>query len=348
MKPSVRLTELDLLRFVAAFAVMFFHYTTRGNADPNLIPIQYPFLSQISRYCYLGVDLFFIISGFVIFMSAVDRSPKSFAISRIVRLYPAYWVSCTLTFLVTLFWGVNSLKVSWPVYAANLTMLHSFFNIEHVDGVYWSLFVEIKFYMMVLMVILLKQMHRARYFLGLWLLVSMLSLKFPISRIEEIFITPHSAYFISGAIFYLIWKEGLDLYKGMLLLGSYVLALCNAMGMMNIVQEWYHIELDVVIVAVWVTVFYLMFFLMANNRLAFMRGRFLVVLGALTYPLYLVHERIGFIAFKSFAGMINRHLLLVLVMAGMCGVAYVINVCIEQRFSPVFKKFLEAKLKFIP
>lgn len=348
MKPSVRLTELDLLRFIAAFAVMFFHYTTRGNTDPDLIPIQYPFLSQISRYGYLGVDLFFIISGFVIFMSAVDRSAKSFAISRIVRLYPAYWMSCTLTFLVALVWGVEKLKVSWAVYTANLTMLHSFLNIEHVDGVYWSLFVEIKFYLMVLAVILFKQMHRARYFLGLWLLLSIVSLKFPISRIEEMFITPHSAYFIGGAVFYLIWKEGLDPYKWILLLGSYVLALCNAMSMMNIVQEWYHIELDVVIVGVLVTLFYAVFFLMARSKLSFIRGKWLVVLGALTYPLYLVHERIGFIIFKSFAGMAKPHLLLILIMAGMCGLAYVINVWVEQKFSPVFKKFLEAKLKFIP
>jgi peptidoglycan/LPS O-acetylase OafA/YrhL len=346
MKPAARLNELDLLRFIAAFSVMFFHFTTRGNTNPEYIPIQYPALSAISRYAYLGVDLFFIISGFVIFMSAVDRSAKSFAISRLVRLYPAYWVCCTLTFVVTLIWGVSALKVSPFVYMANMTMLHDYFGISHVDGVYWSLFLEMKFYLFVFLVILFKQMHRAKYFLALWLLVSVLALEFPSSIVETVLITHFSAYFISGAVFYLIWKEGLDLFKGVLLLGAYILAICKSMDMLRVVVSWYHFSADSNVVIGLVTLFYVVFFMLAFKKLSFIRGEFLVMLGSLTYPLYLLHERIGFVIFKSGHTVVQKHLLLVLIMALMCVLAYTVHVRVEKRFAPQLKKFLERLFSF--
>jgi peptidoglycan/LPS O-acetylase OafA/YrhL len=105
---KTRFTEIDLLRFLAAFSVMFFHYTIRGYADGDeLSPVKFSMLSIFSRYGYLGVDLFFLISGFVILMTAIDRSAKSFIISRMVRLYPAFWMCCTLTFLITFFLGTD-------------------------------------------------------------------------------------------------------------------------------------------------------------------------------------------------------------------------------------------------
>ncbi len=94
-----RVSELDLLRFFAAFSVLLYHYTFRGYAAGDMSIMPYPLLAPISKYGYLGVDLFFLISGFVILMSASSGSLKRFAISRIVRLYPAFWVCCTVTFI---------------------------------------------------------------------------------------------------------------------------------------------------------------------------------------------------------------------------------------------------------
>src|SRR5262249_17939386 len=100
---SKRYYELDLLRFVAAFSVLLFHYTFRGTAAlDHVSDLSYPWLAPVTKDGYLGVDLFFLISGFVILMSASSGSKRQFGVSRIVRLYPAYWVCCTATFLVLL------------------------------------------------------------------------------------------------------------------------------------------------------------------------------------------------------------------------------------------------------
>lgn len=86
-----RLYEIDLLRITAALAVVIYHYTFSGCAG-HLIPVSFPALRTVTRYGYLGVDMFFTISGFVVLLSAWGRRPLDFVISRITRLYPAYCV----------------------------------------------------------------------------------------------------------------------------------------------------------------------------------------------------------------------------------------------------------------
>ena len=81
-----RVNEIDLLRFIAALAVVFFHYTFRGYAADAMTIMPYPLLAPFSKYGYLGVELFFMISGFVILMTAANGSLRKFVVSRFVRL----------------------------------------------------------------------------------------------------------------------------------------------------------------------------------------------------------------------------------------------------------------------
>ena len=53
----------------------------------------FPAIANVTKYGYLGVNLFLLISGFVILVSSDGKSPRQFVISRIVRLYPTYWVA---------------------------------------------------------------------------------------------------------------------------------------------------------------------------------------------------------------------------------------------------------------
>ncbi len=72
--------EIDLLRITAALSVVIYHYTFSGYVR-HLTSIAYPALSIVTRYGYLGVDMFFTISGFVVLLSAWGRRPHEFVIS---------------------------------------------------------------------------------------------------------------------------------------------------------------------------------------------------------------------------------------------------------------------------
>lgn len=82
-----------------------------------------PVLFPVSKYGFLGVEIFFVISGFVILLSAEGRSPSYFAASRLSRLFPAYWASVLLTtFLLVVLWPQGK-DVTIAQSALNLAML---------------------------------------------------------------------------------------------------------------------------------------------------------------------------------------------------------------------------------
>ena len=100
--PSGRLLELDALRGLAALSVLCFHYTTRYT---EFFSPDHPTLFHVPWFKN-GVQLFFIISGFVILMT-LDKTkrPLDFFVSRISRLYPFYCAANALTFLVIQFFS---------------------------------------------------------------------------------------------------------------------------------------------------------------------------------------------------------------------------------------------------
>ena len=130
--PANRLLELDALRGIAAFAVLLFHYTTRYDqlyTQPGPPLFYFP-------YGYFGVNLFFMISGFVIFMTLnKTRYAVDFIVSRFSRLFPAYWVAIALTYSIVAVLGLPGKEVSVRDLLLNLTMFQEFLGAKHVDGV---------------------------------------------------------------------------------------------------------------------------------------------------------------------------------------------------------------------
>src|ERR1043166_3463819 len=111
-RESGRIGAVDALRGVAALAVVLYHYTQRygelaehGKTDAAFAG-QYPSTGTVWFHVpwgHFGVQLFFMISGFVILMTVMKvRSVGEFAVLRLARLYPAYWVACGLTFGIVL------------------------------------------------------------------------------------------------------------------------------------------------------------------------------------------------------------------------------------------------------
>jgi peptidoglycan/LPS O-acetylase OafA/YrhL len=151
--------NINLLRACAALAVVVYHVIEHGQwtAIPRHGALGYLHLG------WLGVDLFFVISGFVIAYSALilyRRQPGAFANSywrrRLSRILPLYLLTLVLwiAWTATTFFNHAPGDWAWQVFT-HLAFIHNFFPETHgsIDGPNWSLAVEMQFYVAVALLI---------------------------------------------------------------------------------------------------------------------------------------------------------------------------------------------------
>ena len=334
---KTRINEIDLLRFVAALLVLFFHYSFRGYAAEAKTVMPYPLLAPVFKYGYLGVDLFFIISGFVILMTASSGSFRRFVVSRIVRLYPAFWACCTITFAAILTIGGTRYSASIGQYLVNLTMLNGFFGVPYIDGAYWSLLVELRFYVLIAIVLLLGQIQRIQALLICWIAASIALEFLPLEWPGYLLIVDYSAYFIAGAICFLIWSQGISATRIVVLSACWGLALLQSIDRAQDSADYFQTPFSNAVVIAIVSAFFAVMLLVALRWTGFFGRRQWLVAGALTYPLYLLHQNIGFMIFNLTYPAINPHVIFWGATLIMLALAYVVHVQIEQRFGPVLK-----------
>lgn len=342
-KISRRFYEVDLLRFIAALAVVLFHYGFYGYAEGKM-RLPYFTLAPLAKYGYLGVDLFFLISGFVILMTAFRCSAKRFVISRVVRLYPAFWACCTLTFLVTLL-AAGRETASFKNYALNMTMLSGFFRTPAIDGSYWSLFVEIRFYVLVFVALLLGQLDRVKALLGLWLFLALVFSRWDVQYVSYFLISDYAHYFIGGAMLYLIHEEGVCPYKLAIVVSSYLAAVLAAAKVATESALHLGTPFSLVVVAAVIAVFYIVLFLVAIGRTSHIASARWLMLGALTYPLYLIHQYVGYLIFNALYGLVNDHALMCGTLAFVLAIAWAVHENVEKRYSRSFNSLLERLMK---
>ncbi|SET75910.1 acyltransferase family protein [Hymenobacter actinosclerus] len=346
--------ELDLLRFAAALAVVLFHYTFRGYAADGYSPIAYPELAPYTKYGYLGVELFFIISGYVILLSTYGKTVRQFFVSRVTRLYPAFWVACTLTFVVERLWGkgpadpamASNLEASFRQYAYNMTMLQDFFGVTAIDGAYWSLSIEITFYFIISLLIGYRLIRHIDVMLVLWLGCVFVTGSLPATAPFAYLLFPQYApYFIAGMVFQLLQQPAQRTYlRYLILFTSYHLAVQNSLAQAELLGSTYHTVFSPLVVVSIITLFYLSFMLIALRIVTLNRFAWLAWLGVVTYPLYLLHSNIAFVAFHRIGHLFNKYLLLGLTLIVMIGAAYLIHFFVERPFTKKLRSYLQQLL----
>ena len=336
-----RYYELDVLRFFAAFSVVLFHYTFQGYTA-GILSEEFSFISQFSRYGYLGVDLFFMISGFVILLSASGKPLFHFATGRAVRLYPTYWFACSLTFLTILVAQSPHYSADLKQYLTNMSMVHEAFQVPSIDGVYWSLFVELRFYALIGILLLLNQMKRIELFLIAWLFAGILSFNGYQHKVIEFFLFPEwSASFIAGSLFYIMQRSGFTLLRIALLITTLVMNLQFSIERQEDIAIFYGQEFNAGVLVSVIFLFYIVFLGVVRNCFGDFRFKWLVALGSITYPLYLIHQVIGYIIIEKLNSYMSPLTVLITVMIGMLAVSWGIARYMEPYLSLQLKTALQ-------
>lgn len=274
-----RVLFLDVLRGVAAFSVVLFHYSR------DFYPVFFRFPLNFG---YMGVPLFFMISGFVIFMTLEKTtSPKQFIISRFSRLFPGYWFIVLLTFGIVMILGKSTEQRTIFDLAINLTMLQHWFLVQPIDGAYWTLTVELSFYFLMLILFIFKQLDKIYFWASLFVIGMFISkylnVHFDLPVYYLLPLLHWGNLFFAGIIFYKIFSIGGKTIDFLLLSATLLTQfLINNNLTENII----------------VAFFYLLFYILIIIKFDWARLKIFIFLGTISYSLYLVHQLNGAILFN--------------------------------------------------
>lgn len=285
-----RLAVFDVVRFAAAFAVVVYHLAFSG-ADQGRTTISSSLLMPACKYGYLGVDIFFVISGYFILLTAQGRDWRHFAAARFSRLYPALAACGVITFLVSIAlpgWCWRPLHFTdLATHLSGLAFIPGLSgHFTFLDLVYWTLLIEIKYYLLVFFCLVLRVQFPA--FLALMLVsfaVGRLMGDLPGARILTLY--GYGGHFVAGGTLYLLGTLGSRWDRWAIFTGAVIAALSQIRITAGPASPY-----DPV-VSIGVFLAGLALLVPAGMGSWNPNWRFAAFLGGLTYPLYLIHHQAG-------------------------------------------------------
>ncbi|WP_457106042.1 acyltransferase family protein [Methylobacterium sp. P5_C11] len=316
------LISLDATRFFAAMMVVVYHFLFYSWNEPSSYcgigfltsggPNYHQFVS-LTWFGWLGVQIFFCISGFVIVYSAVNKSVSSFMTSRIERLFPALLFFSTINFVVMFFEHCTSTQALIISFLKSITL---FPKGPWIDGSIWTLTVEIVFYFLIALCLLISNQRMIYAVARAWLaavsfgtiLIALqlfdsnssagaLMLQFSHTYISRPLMFSTGAFFLTGIFGYEIYSTGQSNQRCFLLFTSIFVAAfhihlaCLDLKAVNEFGQSSLIPIMFFILAVALVSLALYFERRAtiDSRLT----KFVRRIGLATYPIYLINQIFG-------------------------------------------------------
>jgi peptidoglycan/LPS O-acetylase OafA/YrhL len=344
-----RLYALDGLRLLAALSVVVYHFTARWNPGVGGFPTEtYPEIARASVWGSMGVQVFFVISGFVIMLTAWSGDVRRFTASRLARLYPAYWASVVVNvLLLAVLWdGYQQLRgreMTLTQILLNFTMVQANMGQMNVTSAYWTLWPELVFYLLVAFAMRRRFTHnRVLAMAFVWPLLAVAAKGVPL--VSAVLIASWAPFFAGGVALYLVYRFGHSLVRWL------VVALNAAVGLYLVVPY----QGDSIpkatgevangtVAAVLAIACFAVVALVTVTPLARLRWRWLTVAGVLTYPLYLVHEAVGWFLMAHVD--LDRWVELALAIAASLAVAAALHYGIERPLAPRVRRAVLASLQ---
>lgn len=362
------LLGIDVLRFAAALLVVFFHFCYLATvsehgfiANATGRTLTFPEMNTFSHFGWVGVQVFFVISGFVIAFSGEKATPFGFFASRVVRLGPGAWICAPLTLLATVALGFGS------AHAQFAALRHSMVFIPWepwIDGSYWTLGIEVAFYAMVMGIICVGRFSLIRPLamaLGtvsalFWLAVavtdptSALGLQLAAARGSRLFallLVHHGAFFALGVF---LW---LALVKRDARANVLWIALLLVVGCGQVAAENAHVNVHygthnnaLVPCTLWLAAMALFVWSVRANsqwhRLPDTARDAIRTAGMMTFPLYLIHQVAGGSVMSALVlGGWNRWNALAATVALVLATSWVIAKYLEPALQRLTRRMLE-------
>lgn len=304
---------LDFVRFLAAASVLSWHLGFRVfDPDSTIAPVALgipegvPHWSNALRWGWIGVEVFFVISGLVISYSLERAAPLRFLKGRVARLFPAMLICATAILALDVLFLGEAPGASLLAYLKSLT----FWPLGGWSGPhFWTLPIEIVFYGLMLLLMATGQLKRldqvaaglAAWSLAYWIWTSAPGHDFPHIRVARLSLAEHGAYFGIGMALSAIARKGLTpLRLATILIGAVaavfeIRSAAAGYGVSAPGESYWMLPFGVWLGALSLIALSLRYRSEATKAVikAPRLGAGLRLLGLATYPLYLIHMHLG-------------------------------------------------------
>lgn len=301
---------LDLLRFASALLVVAFHYGAAFALAPSFttaamlrgLPVSAA-ATPWTWFGWIGVELFFVISGFVIALSAEGASAAAFLRRRVLRLAPAAWICATATLLVLAIAAPGPSLL--PRWMASLAFAP---GSTQIDPSYWTLGIELSFYLLVATGLgragRCETIERFGTMIGAWsaafwlfaVMADWVATPLMNERAAQLMLLPHGCFFALGVLARAMLSRGVTTARALLFGSFFAAGLTEIAG--RTVERTYTLGivasplLPILIFGAGLIV------VLASSRWQAWLARRIdartaATLGLMTYPLYLLHQEIG-------------------------------------------------------
>lgn len=304
-----RFRELDGLRGIAAVGVIVTHVTNGYDSRYPRTSIS-PFDGAWGAF---GVQLFFLISGYVILMTARRATrPSDFVISRASRLYPVYWLAVTWSILLSLAFSIPATQMSWLDRLLNYTMVQRWLFVPNVDEVYWTLAIEMQFYALMVALLLLTRCRlssqvvrrTALAWVGLAVVIAAVAgghsrgldpqlVATPYKLLLNLSLAEWAPLFAAGMFAYLA-RAGEDRYRSWSLAMGAVAVVVGAL-----LHGWAYAAVDLVVVTIFMVV-------VARRSTPVLLTRPAQWYGRVSYSLYITHALAAIVVMHLLIPVIGR------------------------------------------
>jgi peptidoglycan/LPS O-acetylase OafA/YrhL len=332
-----RFEYIDALRVVGAASVISFHYFSNGISNGSVTSIGLTPFSEIAKYGYLGVQLFFVVSGYLILMST-NRSAWEFAKGRVKRIYPLYWMAIILITAITYLPTLSKNQPDFLQILASITMFPTAFDQGWIDGAHWFMLIEIQFYLLIFVLLKLRAGKHLPTIFPIWAIVILIWYVFDLNRFNIWYLYGPFSFICGGAIIYSIKQSGWNLLRVVGLIAAITGGLYSRLGSLDYLSEIRNTQYSATVVTVIVLIIFGLLLLTLLPKISNMHIPGAVFLGAITYPLFLIHGRLGYMALERFATEQNKYFVYSLLIILAISIAYLM-LQLDRRIQKTLSRF---------
>ncbi len=308
-----RLDYIDLLRVLAICGVISFHFLYSAIARGRTPNVSFSPISEWAKYGYLGVELFFMISGFVMAQSVRDLTFRQFISKRFLRLYPTYWLALLIIFAISSFGFWKKPGPGAQELYFNLTMFPTALGSSWLDAAHWFMARQLQFYLAISLILLLRLGKYLNTIFVSWAVIACAWYFLGLPTFHIWYLNGFFALITGGAIINIIREFGFTPFRILGLIASYLWAIDSRMAKTRWLNENRGPGHSALIIVLVISAVFILMSLTWNAHVSNFPIRGAAFAGTLSYPIYLVHDHIGGLAIAQFGTDTNKYYLYIIV-----------------------------------